>query len=53
MEDKLLEALEADYKIMCVETKSEFSEDKFNAYLDRVFEAQCDIFMEVQNDSSI
>ena len=53
MEDRLLEALKEDYMEMCRETKTEFDEDRFEEYLDKLFQSMSDIFMEVNNDSSI
>ena len=49
MEDRLEPALYADYLEACVSTKTEFNQDKYEEYLDRLFDAMSEIFMEVNN----
>lgn len=49
MEDNLLEAIKEDYIEMCNETDTEFDIDKFEEYLDKLFQSMSDIFMEVNN----
>ncbi len=48
-EDKLMEVLREDYKEMCDEVGVEYNKDKFDEYLDKLFQSMCDIFMEVNN----
>lgn len=49
MEDRLEPALYADYLETCASTKTEFNQDKYEEYLDRLFDAMSEIFMEVNN----
>lgn len=46
-DDYLEEALRRDYLIVCGQLGFKFSEEKFNTYLDVVFEEMLKAFMEV------
>ena len=48
-EDKLELALYADYLEACKEIGVEFEQEKYETYLDRLFDEMSNIFMEVNN----
>jgi uncharacterized protein YjaG (DUF416 family) len=58
MQDRLVEALEKDYRVMCVNDDLEFDSDVFEEYLDLIFQDMADRYIELnykrmKNDSDL
>jgi hypothetical protein len=47
MQDRLVEALEKDYRVMCVNDDLEFDSDVFEEYLDLIFQDMSDRYIEL------
>ena len=58
MQDRLVEALEKDYRAMCFNDDLEFDSDVFEEYLDLIFQDMADRYIELnykrmKNDSDL